>query len=385
MIVIALARCGPASAPVRTLTVDLGPRSYPIHIGAGLLAQAGALLAPIVGGGRALVVADSTVAQRHGRQLLSALAGARIDATLVEFPAGETSKTLTTAERLWAACAEHRIDRASCVIGFGGGVSGDLAGYVAACWMRGIRFVQIPTTLLAMVDSAVGGKTGVDTAAGKNLVGAFHQPSAVIADPALLTTMPPREYRAGLAEVLKYGVIRDPGFLAWQEANATALRDCSPDAVAHAVYESCRIKAWYVHEDETEQGVRAELNYGHTFGHALENHAGYAAYLHGEAVGIGMRMAVDLARRVGVLEDATLAARQDALLAAYGLPTTHRARDVASEAAAIVARMSTDKKASKGRVRFILPRKTGAIELRPVEDQAQVIAAVASAIARSVD
>lgn len=365
---------------MRSLTVELGSRSYPIHIGAGALADAGRLIAPALGGGRALVVADATVARLHGARLLAALAAAGIDARIAEFPAGEPSKTLATAERLWAACAEHRIDRGGCIVGFGGGVSGDLAGFVAACWMRGIRFVQVPTTLLAMVDSAVGGKTGVDTAAGKNLVGAFCQPCAVVADPALLATMDPREYRAGLAEVLKYGVIKDPAFLAWQEANAEALRDRDPEAVAHAVHESCRIKAWYVQVDELERGPRAELNYGHTFGHALEVHAGYAAYFHGEAVGIGMRMALDLARRSGVLEDAGLGARQDALLARYGLPLAHPCADPAAEAAAMAARTGLDKKAAGGKARFILPRRPGTMELRPADDRAAVEAAFASAL-----
>lgn len=362
------------------LTVDLDARSYPIHIGPGLIDRAGQLIAPLLGGGRALVVADATVARLHGQRLLASLAAAGIDAALESFPAGEPSKTLATAERMWEACARHRIDRSGCVIGFGGGVSGDLAGFVAACWMRGVRFVQVPTTLLAMVDSAVGGKTGVDTAAGKNLVGAFCQPLAVVADTALLATMDPREYRAGLAEVLKYGVIKDPAFLAWQEANAEALAGRDGDAVAHAVHESCRIKAWYVKVDEFERGPRAELNYGHTFGHALETEAGYAAYLHGEGVGIGMRMACDLSARIGLLADAALAARQDALLRRYGLPLTHRAADP-GEVERLVARTALDKKSSKGRVRFILPVKPGTMELRPVDDRAAVAAAFASACA----
>ncbi len=353
------------------LTVDLGARSYPIHIAPGLLEQAGALIAPHLGGGRALVVADATVARLHGARLLAALTAAGIDAVVASFPAGEPSKTLATAEAMWAACARERIDRSGCVIGFGGGVSGDLAGFVAACWMRGIRFVQVPTTLLAMVDSAVGGKTGVDTSFGKNLVGAFCQPACVIADPELLATMDAREYRAGLAEVLKYGVIREPALLTWLEASAEQLRERDPAAVAHAVHESCRIKAWYVKEDEFERGVRAELNYGHTFGHALETEAGYASYLHGEAVGIGMRMACALAARLGVLRDAGLAARQDALLARLGLPLAHAALDT-GEVARLVARTSLDKKSAKGRVRFILPVEAGRMELRTVEDTAAV-------------
>ncbi len=356
------------------LTVDLGSRSYPIHLAPGLLARAGELCAPLLGGGRALVVADATVARLHGAALRTALTAAGIEAAIETFPAGEPSKTLATAEALWAACARERIDRSGCIIGFGGGVSGDLAGFVAACWMRGVRFVQIPTTLLAMVDSAVGGKTGVDTSFGKNLVGAFCQPACVIADPTLLATMDPREYRAGLAEVLKYGVIKDPALLLWLEANAEALRERDPAAVAHAVHESCRIKAWYVREDEFERGPRAELNYGHTFGHALESEAGYAAYLHGEAVGIGMRMACALSARLGVLRDAALPARQDALLARLGLPLVHTPHD-AGEVTRLLARTALDKKSAKGRVRFILPVEPGLMELRTVDDPAAVAAA----------
>ena len=362
------------------LTVDLGPRSYPIHIGTGLLAEAGSLIAPHLGGGRALVVADATVAGLHGQALMAALAAAGIDAALATFPAGEPSKTLATAEQLWAACALERIDRSGCIIGFGGGVSGDLAGFTAACWMRGVRFVQLPTTLLAMVDSAVGGKTGVDTAFGKNLVGAFCQPACVIADSAVLATMDAREYRAGLAEVLKYGVIKDPTLLTWLETHAEALRERDPAAVAHAVHESCRIKAWYVREDEFERGPRAELNYGHTFGHALETEAGYAAYLHGEAVGIGMRMACALSARLGILRDAGLAARQDALLARLGLPLHHHASD-AGEVDRLIGRTALDKKSSKGRVRFILPVEAGRMELRPVDDVAAVAEAFRAGMA----
>lgn len=363
-----------------TLTVDLGTRSYPIHIGVGLIDRVGELARPHLGGGRALVVADATVARLHGARLLASLQNAGISAAVAEFPAGEPSKTLATAEALWTACAAERIDRTGCVIGFGGGVSGDLAGFTAACWMRGIRFLQVPTTLLAMVDSAVGGKTGVDTAAGKNLVGAFCQPACVIADPGLLATMDRRQYRAGLAEVLKYGVIRDPAFLAWQETHAEALREGEAGAVAHAVHESCRIKAWYVHEDEFERGVRAELNYGHTFGHALEVHAGYDAYVHGEAVGLGMRMAAELARSTGVLADPALPARQDALLQRYGLPLLHRARDPAAAARALAGRTGLDKKAAQGRVRFVLPCRPGAMTVGPVADSAAIEAAFASAI-----
>ena len=369
------------STPLR-VEVALGDRSYPIHIGAGLLAQAGALIRPHLKGGKALVIADATVARLHGATLSTALDAAGIAHALTTFPAGEPSKSLTTADLLWQACAANRIDRSGAIIALGGGVSGDLAGFVAAAWMRGITFIQVPTTLLAMVDSSVGGKTGVNSAAGKNLIGAFKQPSCVVIDPLLIASMDPREYRAGLAEVLKYGVIKDPAFFAWQEAHADALARGEPAAVAHAVAESCRIKAWYVAEDETEQGARAHLNYGHTFGHALERETKYTQYLHGEAVGIGMRMAADLAKRLGMLSDATLIPRQDALLARFGLPTTHQAADAAALAKVLTGHCGLDKKVAAGRMRFVLPTRLGEVETREIGQVDLVEAAFAGALSR---
>ena len=364
-----------------TVPVALGDRSYDIAIEPGALDRAGALLKPHLLGGKALVVADETVAGVHGARLSASLAAAGIQATIATFPAGEPSKSLATAERMWAACADAKIDRTDCVIGFGGGVSGDLAGFVAACWMRGVRFAQIPTTLLAMVDSSVGGKTGVNSAAGKNLVGAFKQPVAVVIDPALVSTMDRREYRAGLAEILKYGVIRDADFFRWQETFADELERGAPDALAHAVAESCRIKAWYVAEDETEQGVRAHLNYGHTFGHALERETRYQRYLHGEAVGIGMRMAAELARRTGLLPDGTLAARQDNLLKRFRLPLVHTAKDMEAAANALTAACGLDKKVAKGRTRFVLPTRLGAADVVEAPEESLVKAAFVAGMA----
>ena len=297
---------------------------------------------------------------------------------MATFPAGELNKSLTIADALWQACAKHRIDRTDAIVALGGGVSGDLAGFVAASWMRGIRFIQVPTTLLAMVDSSVGGKTGVNSAAGKNLIGAFKQPACVVIDPTLLTTMDQREYRAGLAEVLKYGVIRDPAFFAWQETHAEALAAGDSAAVAHAVAESCRIKAWYVAEDETEQGVRAHLNYGHTFGHALERDTSYRTFLHGEAVGIGMRMAAVLARRLGLLSDDDLIRRQDALLTRYRLPLVHR--DGGAAAARLAGHCALDKKVAAGRMRFVLPSRLGVVAVHEVSDLPAVEAAFAGAL-----
>jgi 3-dehydroquinate synthase len=373
---------GGAVKPQQPLRVDvpLGSRSYPIHIHAGLVSQAGALMRPHLTSARVLIVADATVFAHHGASLRAALAGSAISSEVVLFPSGEPSKTLETAELAWKACAQHRIDRRDAIVALGGGVSGDLAGFVAACWMRGITLVQIPTTLLAMVDSSVGGKTGVNSSAGKNLIGAFKQPACVIIDPALTATMDGREYRAGLAEVLKYGVIHDPGFFAWQEAHAEGLASGDPDLVAHAVAESCRIKAWYVGQDETEQGVRAELNYGHTFGHAVERDTDYRTFLHGEAVGIGMRMAVDLSQRLGILRDERLGARQDALLARYQLPLVHRSADPVATATRLTGHCRLDKKVAAGHMRFILPTAMGAVVHQVVDDAGLVQAAFSSGL-----
>jgi 3-dehydroquinate synthase len=367
------------STPLQ-VDVALGERSYPIHIGAGLLAQVGALIAPQVKNGRVLIIADATVAHHHGAALSASLDQAGLAHALVTFPAGEPSKSLSTADTLWQACAAHKIDRSGAIVAFGGGVSGDLAGFVAASWMRGITFIQVPTTLLAMVDSSVGGKTGVNSAAGKNLIGAFKQPACVVIDPQLIQTMDGREYRAGLAEVLKYGVIKDPAFFAWQEAHAEALVAGDPTAVAFAVAESCRLKAGYVAEDETEQGVRAHLNYGHTFGHALERETKYKRYLHGEAVAIGMRMAANLAERLGMLKDATLVKRQDDLLKRYQLPLTHADVQTTVLAKTLTSHCLLDKKAASGQLRFVLPIQLGEVVTSQVQDQAAVANAFASAL-----
>jgi len=328
-----------------------------------------------VAGRRCLLVADRIVAGLHGEAVASSLADVGIEVVSATFPAGEEHKNLATAERLWESCAEAGITRDAFVVAVGGGVTGDLAGFVAACWMRGVAFVQVPTTLLAMVDSAVGGKTGINAPAGKNLIGAFKQPACVIADPELLLTMDAREYRAGLAEVLKYGVIRDADFLAWQEAHADALAGREAETVAEAVRRSCTCKAAYVAEDETERGVRAHLNYGHTFGHALERDTGFRRYLHGEAVAIGMRMAARLAEDLGICEDDRLVARQDALIAAWELPSEHRDGDPDAAARRLAGHCRLDKKSRDGRARFVLPRRVGEVAI--VDDVAEDDAAAA--------
>ncbi|TVR07951.1 MAG: 3-dehydroquinate synthase [Planctomycetota bacterium] len=345
----------------RTLTIDLPGRAYPIHIAPGAIAQAPALIAERFGSATScLLVADERVAGLYGQQVCAGLRAAGLRAELATFPPGEGSKSLATAESLWQACAAMRLDRQGLVVALGGGVCGDLAGFVAACWMRGVALVQIPTTLLSMVDSSVGGKTAVNSSFGKNLIGAFHQPSLVAIDVDVLNTMDERDYRAGLAEVVKYGVIYDADFFAWVEAHAEALRSADPTLVAEAVQRSCAIKAAYVVGDEREQGMRAHLNYGHTFGHALEGETSYQRYLHGEAVAIGMRMAAACAQHLGMLEDPSLIPRQDAVLAALGLPCTHTLGDTA-ELARLVDRCRLDKKVHAGVTRFILPQAIGRV------------------------
>jgi len=367
--------------PGRThIDVTLGERSYPLIIAPNLLADAGALLSETLGARTVLIISDERVAALYAGPLRASLEQAGMRVHLETFPAGEGSKTLDQASRLWQACAAHRLDRSAAIVALGGGVSGDLAGFVAACWMRGLRLVQIPTTLLAMVDSSVGGKTGVNSPAGKNLIGAFKQPQCVLIDPTLLASMDDREYRAGLAEVLKYGVIRDAPFFAWQEEHAEELLARDPAAVAQAVAQCCRIKAGYVAADETEQGVRAELNYGHTFGHAIELETHYARYLHGEAVGLGMRMATALAAALGMLTDSDLPGRQDRLLTRYHLPLTHAVDDLPGAAQRLAGHCRLDKKVAHGRTRFILPRRLGEVVTHEAPDAALVVEAFASAL-----
>ena len=336
----------------QTLQIDLGDRSYPIVIGTGLLDDAG-LVARHVAARDVLVVTNTTVGPLYGARLLASLAGKRTQA--LELPDGEQHKTLAVLERVFDALIEARLNRDACVVALGGGVVGDMAGFAAACYQRGVDFVQVPTTLLAQVDSAVGGKTGVNHPGGKNLIGAFHQPRAVLSDLATLRTLPPRELRAGLAEVIKYGLIDDAGFLAWIEANVHALLALDPDALAQAVGRSCEIKARIVAADEREHGQRALLNLGHTFGHAIETAAGYGEWLHGEAVALGMLLAADLSQRLGYLGAADVA-RVRELLRRAGLPTAAPAIG----AARALELMGMDKKVLQGRIRLVLLRQLGA-------------------------
>ena len=343
-----------------------GAAPYRIDIAPGLLDD-GALLASHLRGRHALIVSDSQVAPLYAQRVQAALAAARPDAKLAlhVFDAGEASKTLANFSGVIDALAALGATRDACVYALGGGVVGDLAGFAAACWMRGIDVVQLPTTLLAMVDSSVGGKTAVDIAQGKNLVGAFHPPRAVVADTAALRTLPPRELRAGFAEVIKYGAIVDAPFLDWLDANADGLLAGDDALLADAIARSCAHKAAIVERDPFERGERALLNFGHTFGHAIETEQGYGGLNHGEAVAVGMVLAARLSTLLG-LADAADGERLRALLARFGLPTT-LPPDL--DPAALVARMRLDKKAQGSGLRFVL--WNGAGKARVVADVAE--------------
>jgi len=333
------------------LRIALGERSYPILIGPGLLGDA-RVLDEAIGARDVLVVTNDVVAPLYLERLADTLEGRRV--ARVVLPDGERHKTLDTVARVLDALVEHRMNRDACVAALGGGVVGDLAGFAAACYQRGVDYVQLPTTLLAQVDSSVGGKTGVNHPGGKNLIGAFHQPRAVVSDTATLATLLPREFRAGLAEVIKYGLVADPAFLAWLEERLDALLALEPAALAHAIRRCCEIKAEIVAQDEREHGRRALLNLGHTFGHAIEAAAGYGEWLHGEAVGAGMLMAADLSRRLGWLEEADVG-RVRTLLARAGLPLA--APPIG--AARALALMGMDKKVLAGRIRLVLLERLG--------------------------
>ena len=343
------------SGSTRTVTVA-GERPYGIHIGPGLLAD-GAVLAAPVRGSQALIVSDDTVAPLYADRLEIALRGARPELSVARFilPAGEASKTLDGFARAIDALAALGARRDACVFALGGGVVGDLAGFAAACWMRGIDCVQLPTTLLAMVDSSVGGKTAVDLPQGKNLVGAFHPPRAVFADTAALRTLPARELRAGLAEVIKYGAIADAPFLDWLESNAGALLAGDDAALAEAIARSCAHKAAIVERDPFEHGERALLNFGHTFGHAIETAQGYGGLNHGEAVAVGMVLAARLSERLG-LAPAEDGERLRALLQRFGLPVE---LPPGLDPGRLLELMRLDKKARAGGLRFIGWEATG--------------------------
>lgn len=367
------------TASPRTVAVS-GDTPYTIHIGPGLLGQ-GELLARHVRGRHVLLLSDSSVAPLYLAGVKSALLAVRPDLLIGELvlPAGEASKTLAHFGDAITALAALGATRDACVMALGGGVAGDLAGFAAACWMRGVDCVQLPTSLLAMVDSSVGGKTAVDIPEGKNLVGAFHPPRAVIADTAALRTLPPRELRAGLAEVIKYGAIRDPLFFRWLQAEHSALLAGDDTALAQAIARSCEHKAEIVARDPLEKGERALLNLGHTFGHAIETEQGYGApgndnLNHGEAVAVGMVLAARLSAQLGMSGDADTAQLRDLLLR-YELPV---AIPTGLQPEALLARMRLDKKNVAGRLRLVLWRGIGRAEVVADVDEADVLRVLAA-------
>ncbi|MCH7936735.1 MAG: 3-dehydroquinate synthase [Proteobacteria bacterium] len=343
-----------------TLTVDLGERSYDILVGDGLLASAGKLIAPVLAEPRTVVITDENVEKHCLGTLEKSLDEAGIDHQKIVLEAGEQTKDYAHVEALWGQLLDHRVERTTTLIALGGGVVGDIAGFAAAVTLRGMDFIQIPTTLLAQVDSSVGGKTGINTPQGKNLIGAFHQPRLVLADIGALASLAPRQMRAGYAEVVKYGLIGDADFFAWLEANGQAVIDGDPEACLHAVLTSCRAKASIVKADETEKGSRALLNLGHTFGHALEAQTGYSDALHhGEAVAIGLGLAFDLSVRMGLCPGQDRD-RLKSHLAAVGLPVgLGGLADGGWSAAGLIDLMGRDKKVRSGAMTFVLLRGIG--------------------------
>jgi len=352
-----------AHEPMRELTVALGERSYPILIGSGLL-DGCEPLERLASGRMVAVVTDATVGPLHAVKVRDSLRAHAASVVDVLLPAGEAHKTWASLERIFDALLRARFDRDGLIVAVGGGVVGDMAGFAAAVYQRGIDFVQVPTTLLAQVDSSVGGKTGINHPLGKNMIGAFHQPRLVIVDVDTLATLPARELSAGLAEVIKHGAIADAAYFDSVERDLPALRAHDRRALIDAVARSCEIKASVVERDEREGGLRAILNFGHTFGHAIEAGLGYGEWLHGEAVGAGMVMAADLSRRLGLVDAAVVGRLRDAVAAA-GLPV----RGPGWPAGRYVELMSVDKKAKQGTPRFVLLDGLGAARVQRVPDE----------------
>ena len=350
-----------ADAP---LHVELGARSYDIVIGQGLIADAGGRIGALMTGSRAVIVTDDNVGPLYLPRLQESLSAAAIQHASITVPAGEKTKDFNHLQKLTDELLAARIDRSTLLIALGGGVIGDLAGFAAAITMRGIDFVQVPTTLLAQVDSSVGGKTGINSARGKNLIGAFHQPRLVLADLECLDSLPRRQLLAGYAEIIKYGLINDPQFFDWLEINGGAVTDGDKAAQHHAVLTSCAAKAAIVAADERESGVRALLNLGHTFGHALEAETGYdGTLLHGEVVAMGMTLAYDFSQTLGLCSGRDCE-RVRSHLNAIGLPTKLGDLAAASSTAgwtadALITHMALDKKAENGKMVFVLARAIG--------------------------
>lgn len=337
---------------MRTLQVDLGERSYPIHIGADLLSKA-ELFAPHIAGKQVAIVTNETVAPLYLERLTQTLAGYKVQPIVL--PDGESFKNWETLQLIFDGLLTARHDRRTTIIALGGGVIGDMAGFAAACYQRGVDFIQVPTTLLSQVDSSVGGKTGINHPLGKNMVGAFYQPKAVLIDTATLRTLPPRELSAGLAEVIKYGLICDAPFLDWLETHMEALLALEPTALTEAIERSCAAKARVVGADERESGIRATLNLGHTFGHAIETHMGYGVWLHGEAVAAGTVMALEMSRCLGWI-DAAERDRSMRLLRAAGLPIVPPQEMTPAH---FLEHMAVDKKVIDGQLRLVLLSRLG--------------------------
>ncbi len=360
------ARCSVATENVElslsepiTIRVELSERSYDIRIGRGILDQAGRFVGERLQGKQAIIITDENVCHSHGEHVAASLNSSGIRTEILIVPAGEETKSAEQATALWNRLLALGADRKTFIVAVGGGVVGDLAGFVAATYARGIPFVQVPTSLMAQVDSSVGGKVGINLPLAKNLVGAFWQPAGVLIDLAALDTLPEREFRSGLAEVAKYGVILDADFFDYLERHIAEIIARDNEVLTHLIRRSCELKAQVVAQDEHEEtGLRAVLNYGHTFCHAIETVSGYGKFLHGEAVAIGMVRASRLAELVGRI-GSDLTARQERLLSALGLPTTASGLDVE----ALMTAMQRDKKAEHGKLRFVLPARMGHVEL----------------------
>jgi len=355
---------------IQTLTVSLAERSYPIHIGCGVLTRPD-LLVPHLKQKKAVIVSNTTVAPLYLELLRSTLENSGISVLPVILPDGEKFKNWETLNLIFDALLGAHCERSTTLIALGGGVIGDMGGFAAACYQRGMPFIQVPTTLLSLVDSSVGGKTAINHPLGKNMIGAFYQPQLVLADIATLDTLPDRELRAGLAEVIKYGLIRDPEFFVWLEANIEKLLAKDKDALAYAVHRSCANKAEVVAADERETGERALLNLGHTFGHAIETGLGYGEWLHGEAIAAGTLIAAELSQRLGWL-DAAAVSRIESLFVRCGLPVF----GAPLGAARYMELMRHDKKVQDGRLRLVLLKAVGSAVVSDVASEAMIVAAI---------
>lgn len=365
---------------IRTVPVDLGDRSYAIRIGAGLIADAGKHVAPLLKQKRVIIVTDANVGKHYLAPLTESLKAAGINADAITLPAGEQTKSFTMLEQLTDQLLALRPERGTTLIALGGGVIGDITGFAASILMRGMPFIQIPTTLLAQVDSSVGGKTGINTKKGKNLIGSFYQPKLVLADTGALSTLPRRELLAGYAEVVKYGLIDQPDFFNWLEKNGAKMLAGDAMLLAEAVEISCKAKAGIVARDEKEADVRALLNLGHTFGHALEAETGYSdALLHGEAVAIGMVLAFGLSARMGLCTQAD-AARMRAHIQSVGLKTEPRDVRKDFDLEKLIAHMHLDKKVQDGKLTFVLARGIGKAFISQEVDIEQLRGALAQAV-----